>query len=274
MTMPHAAVPARCEGQDGGLVRAGRDRGVVAVLTAAGSGTRLGSDLPKALVPVGGTSLVRRAAQGLVDSGVVDLVVVTAPAHHLRDVRREVAGCRTPAGVEISVVAGSPASRQASVASGLQEALRLAPHAGVVLVHDAARALTPPAVTARVVAAVRAGHDAVVPALVVTDTIKQVAAGPGPQPAVEPVESTLERSRLRAVQTPQGFATDVLVRAHHLGAQRAGDEALAASDDAALVEAAGGRVVLVPGDPMALKVTTPVDLALAEVLVATRRAAA
>lgn len=79
--------------------------------------------------------------------------------------------------------------------------------------------------------------------------------------------ATPDRTRLRAVQTPQGFATETLLSAHRLGADRAGDEALAASDDAGLVEAAGGSVVVVPGDPMSLKVTTPLDLALAEVLV-------
>ena len=134
--------------------------------------------------------------------------------------------------------------------------------------HDAARALTPPETVRRVVAAVRAGHDAVVPALAVTDTVKEIApAGPAGS-GVEIVVGTPDRSRLRAVQTPQGFAVAALVRAHELGAARGADEALAASDDAGLVEAAGGRVVVVEGDPLALKVTTPLDLALAELLAA------
>ena len=285
-------------GADAAAARAGSatddDGAVVAVLTAAGAGTRLGAGGPKALVEIGGRSLLRRAAQGLADSGVVDHLVVTAPGEHVARFTAELAGL-VGAGVGIRVVAGSSASRQASVALGLRAALEDCPRAGVVLVHDAARALTPPEVVRRVVAAVRAGHDAVVPALAVTDTVKEVApvgpdgpgddgvgpagpapAGPGDDAAapptaradVEVVVGTPDRSRLRAVQTPQGFAVAALVRAHELGAARGADEALAASDDAGLVEAAGGRVVVVEGDPLALKVTTPLDLALAELLAA------
>ena len=94
------------------------------------------------------------------------------------------------------------------------------------------------------------------------------AAPPTARADVEVVVGTPDRSRLRAVQTPQGFAVAALMRAHKLGAARGADEALAASDDAGLVEAAGGRVVVVEGDPLALKVTTPLDLALAELLAA------
>ena len=285
-------------GADAAAARAGSatddDGAVVAVLTAAGAGTRLGAGGPKALVEIGGRSLLRRAAQGLADSGVVDHLVVTAPGEHVERFTAELAGL-AGAGVGIRVVAGSSASRQASVALGLKAALESCPRAAVVLVHDAARALTPPETVRRVVAAVRAGHDAVVPALAVTDTVKEVApvgpdgpgddgvgpagpapAGPGDDAAapptaradVEVVVGTPDRSRLRAVQTPQGFAVAALVRAHELGAARGADEALAASDDAGLVEAAGGRVVVVEGDPLALKVTTPLDLALAELLAA------
>ena len=246
--------------------------GAVAVLTAAGSGSRLGAGVPKALVPVSGVSLLRRAAAGLIASGVVSHVVVTAPAEEVDRFRAELEGLSdgsagTVAGRRggIDVVAGSPRSRQASVALGLAAALAAAPQADVVIVHDAARALTPPEVTQRVVAAVRAGHEAVVPALPVTDTVKEVEARPAGEP--EPVVGTPQRARLRAVQTPQGFRTDTLVAAHRAGAERAGDEALAASDDAGLVEACGGSVVVVAGDERAMKVTTPMDLALAELLV-------
>ena len=293
-------------GRPGSTDGAGRTGGgVVAVLTAAGSGTRLGAPGPKALVQVAGESLVRRAVRCLLSSGVVDHVVVTAPAEYLdrfeaevgADVETQAAGpgARGPAGasgapeafaapgssgacVGVEVVPGSPSSRQASVALGLTAALAARPDAVVVLVHDAARALTPPGVVRRVVAAVRAGHDAVVPALPVTDTVKEVSlagrTGPGGAPAagvpVEEVVGTPDRARLRAVQTPQGFATATLVAAHRLGADRAVDETRAASDDAGLVEAAGGTVVVVEGDPLAMKVTAPLDLALAEALAAVR----
>lgn len=245
--------------------------GAVAVLTAAGSGSRLGAGVPKALVPVGDVSLLQRAAAGLIASGVVSHVVVTAPAEEVDRFRAELEGLadgsvgaaagRRPG---IEVVAGSPRSRQASVALGLAAALAAVPQADVVIVHDAARALTPPEVTQRVVAAVRAGHEAVVPALPVTDTVKEVETRPAGEP--EPVVGTPRRDRLRAVQTPQGFETSVLVAAHRTGAERAGDETLAASDDAGLVEACGGSVVVVAGDERAMKVTTPMDLALAELL--------
>ncbi|OLO76583.1 IspD/TarI family cytidylyltransferase [Actinomyces oris] len=245
--------------------------GAVAVLTAAGSGSRLGAGVPKALVPVGGVSLLRRAAAGLIASGDVSHVVVTAPAEEVDRFRAELeglpdgsAGAAAGRRGGIEVVAGSPRSRQASVALGLAAALKAVPQADVVIVHDAARALTPPEVTQRVVAAVRAGHEAVVPALPVTDTVKEVEARPAGEP--EPVVGTPRRDRLRAVQTPQGFSTPVLVAAHRAGAEQAGDEALAASDDAGLVEACGGSVVVVAGDERAMKVTTPMDLALAELL--------
>ena len=249
--------------------------GAVAVLTAAGSGSRLGAGVPKALVPVGGVSLLRRAAAGLIASGAVSHVVVTAPAEEVDRFRAELEGLPdASAGAVagrcggIEVVAGSPRSRQASVALGLAAALAAVPQADVVIVHDAARALTPPEVTQRVVAAVRARHEAVVPALPVTDTVKEVEARREGEP--EPVVGTPRRDRLRAVQTPQGFSTPVLVAAHRAGAGRAGDEALAASDDAGLVEACGGSVVVVAGDERAMKVTTPMDLALAELLLEQR----
>ena len=243
--------------------------GAVAVLTAAGSGSRLGAGLPKALVPVGGVSLLRRAAAGLIASGLVRHVVVTAPGNDVERFRAELEGLLDE-GTEIEVVAGSPHSRQASVALGLAAALAAVPQADVVVVHDAARALTPPEVIRRVVAAVRAGHAAVVPALPVTDTVKEVETGVAGEP--ERVVSTPRRSRLRAVQTPQGFETGTLVAAHRIGVERAADESLAASDDAGLVEACGGSVVVVAGDERAVKVTTPMDLALAELLVSSHPA--
>lgn len=233
----------------------------VAVLTAAGSGTRLGARGPKALVEVGGESLLHRATRGLLASDLIDHIIITAPAAEVDRFTAAVADL-TGEGA-IAVVPGSPDSRQASVALGLEAALKARPEAEVVLVHDAARALTPPDLIRRIVAAVRAGHDAVVPGLPVVDTVKEVA-GAGEQ--VERVVGTPDRARLRAIQTPQGFARVTLEAAHRLGALRAADEAHAARDDAALVEAMGGQVVVVAGDPLALKVTTPLDLALAEVL--------
>jgi 2-C-methyl-D-erythritol 4-phosphate cytidylyltransferase len=140
----------------------------------------------------------------------------------------------------------------------------------IVLVHDAARALAPPELVASVADAVRAGHDAVIPVLPVIDTIKEVssaddarsleAARPGPGVIAAHVLGTVDRSVLRAVQTPQGFRRELLVAAHAAGAA---DDA---TDDAGLVEKLGVRVWCVPGSDHAIKITRPFDLAVAELL--------
>lgn len=236
-----------------------------AVLTAAGSGTRLGLDLPKALVPLGGVPLVVHAARGLVASGVVDQLIVTAPVDHVDAVHDLVADVVTD-GVALAVVPGG-ASRQASVAAGLAV---LAPDVDVVLVHDAARALTPPDLVARVVDAVRAGHPAVIPGLTVTDTITRVAAAAGAPEDGVAAAGTLDRAELRAVQTPQGFDRAVLDRAHAAGAHRSSAEDTAATDDASLVEGLGLPVWVVAGHEDAAKITTPRDLAVAETVLARR----
>ena len=127
--------------------------------------------------------------------------------------------------------------------------------------HDAARPLTPPEVSARVIDTVRGGAGAVIPVLPVTDTLKTVDAS-------GLVTGTPRRADMVAVQTPQGFRWDVLTRAHEAGASRSADEAVAATDDAGLVEAVGGSVQTVAGDERSLKVTRPLDLALAQLLAA------
>ncbi|HEY2191279.1 MAG TPA: 2-C-methyl-D-erythritol 4-phosphate cytidylyltransferase [Actinomycetospora sp.] len=220
-------------------------RPVVAIVPAAGSGERLGAGRPKALVPVAGEAMVARAVDGLLGSGSVDEVVVVAPVDHL-DAMRAVL---PPA---VRVVPGG-ADRIASVALGLA----VVDDAEAVLVHDAARCLCPAVVTRAVVDAVRAGHGAVIPALPVADTLRRVdAAGR--------VVGPVDRTGLLAVQTPQGFARDLLCRAHEAAA--ASPTASRATDDAGLVEALGGEVVTVAGDPRAFKITTPLDLAMAEAL--------
>ncbi len=247
----------------------------LAILTAAGSGTRLGRDVPKALVDLGGSPLVLHAARCLAASGVVDRIVVTAPAG-LAGAVSDVVAADAHVACPVRVVDGGP-TRQASVAAGLALA---GPEDDVVLVHDAARPLAPPELVRRVVAAVRAGHPAVVPGLPVTDTIKRVspaaatrasAARPDPGPVVERVVDTPDRALLRAVQTPQGFDRALLQRAHAAGAARAAQEDVAATDDAGLVEALGEEVHVVAGEESALKITTERDLALARVLLEGRR---
>lgn len=218
---------------------------VVAIVPAAGSGERLAAGVPKAFYQLDGYTLVERAVQGLLDSEVVDTVVVAVPAD-LTDEAKLILGDKA------TIVAGG-ADRAESVSLALS-ALSAATEPEFVLVHDAARALTPPELIVRVVDALRAGHRAVVPALPLSDTIKAVDAN-------GVVLGTPERAGLRAVQTPQGFATDLLLRAY----QRAGTADF--TDDASLVEHLGGQVQVVDGDPLAFKITTQLDLLLAQAIV-------
>ena len=216
---------------------------VVAVVPAAGSGERLAAGVPKAFYQLEGHTLVERAVDGLLDSGVVGTVVVAVPPGRADEAKLNL-------GDKATVVAGG-ANRTESVRLALAV---LAGNPDFVLVHDAARALTPPALVVRVVDALRAGHDAVVPALPLSDTIKAVDAN-------GVVLGTPERAGLRAVQTPQGFATDLLLRAY----ERAGTADF--TDDASLVEHLGGQVQVVDGDPLAFKITTQLDLLLAQAIV-------
>ncbi|RZT88817.1 2-C-methyl-D-erythritol 4-phosphate cytidylyltransferase [Pseudonocardia sediminis] len=218
--------------------------GVAAIVPAAGSGLRLGAGVPKAFVDLGGRPMVLRAVDGLLESDVVGSVVVVVPSSEVT------AAASLFPGRPVTVVPGG-ADRTASVAAGLRE---LASDVDVVLVHDAARPLTPPEVVRRVVAAVRSGLPAVIPVLPVVDTVKRVDAG-------GVVTATVDRSALRAVQTPQGFRASDLVRAY------AGVTG-ALTDDAGLVEALGEDVHTVAGDPVAFKVTTAWDLRIAELLLA------
>ncbi|WP_292980755.1 2-C-methyl-D-erythritol 4-phosphate cytidylyltransferase [Mycobacterium sp.] len=219
--------------------------GTVAVVPAAGSGERLAAGVPKAFFELDGRTLVERAVDGLLGSGVVDRVVVAVPADRTDRAKLIL-------GRNATVVAGG-ANRGDSVSLALA-AIVEADHPDYVLVHDAARSLTPPELVVRVVEALRAGHSAVVPALPVADTIKAVDANGA-------VLGTPERAGLRAVQTPQGFTTELLLRAYG----QAGTAEF--TDDASLVEHIGGQVQVVDGDPLAFKITTRLDLLLAQAIV-------
>jgi 2-C-methyl-D-erythritol 4-phosphate cytidylyltransferase len=220
-------------------------RGDVAVLVpAAGQGIRLGPGGPKALRPLRGEPLLVHAVRRVAAAPSVGCVVVAAPPDQVAAVRELL----DPAPIPVFVVAGM-GSRQASVAA----ALAAAPIGyDIVLVHDAARALAPPELVERVAAAVREGHAAVIPVLPVVDTIKHVQLS-------GEVMATLDRSVLRAVQTPQGFQRPTLVQAH---AAAVDDH----TDDAGMAEKIGVRVWTVPGEECALKITRPFDLAVAELL--------
>ena len=288
-------------------------RAVGCVVVAAGSGTRLGLGVPKVLATAGSTTLleVAVAAAAAADPStglpVVDHLVVVVPAGEVGPCAALVRGAWTGAGrTDPVVVVAGGADRQASVAAGLHALTR---DATVVLVHDAARALTPASVFAAVAGAVRDPVVAVVPGLTPADTVKRLrparsigaesigagsigaesigAGSIGPLPRdTRTVADTLDRSLLVTVQTPQGFRADVLRELHRAPRRAPADDGAireapenatgndiagaSATDDAGLAEAAGYTVVVVPGHPEAFKVTTALDLLLARALLGQR----
>ncbi|MFF9816681.1 2-C-methyl-D-erythritol 4-phosphate cytidylyltransferase [Streptomyces sp. NPDC014006] len=229
------------------------------VIPAAGRGVRLGPGAPKALRALSGTPMLVHAVRAMAASRFVSLVVVVAPPDGAGEVRSLLDAHALPERTDFLVVPGGQ-SRQESVRLGLDA---LPGDYDIVLVHDAARPLVPVDTVDAVVEAVRAGAVAVVPAVPLADTVKEVepAAVEG-EP--EPVLATPSRARLRAVQTPQGFDRRTLVRAHESVTGEV-------TDDASMVEQLGERVVVVPGHEEAFKVTRPLDLVLAEAVLARRR---
>jgi 2-C-methyl-D-erythritol 4-phosphate cytidylyltransferase len=214
----------------------------VALLVAAGSGERLGASRPKAFVALAGRPMLEWSVDAMNLAGIAQVVLA------LPEGEEPPAGC---AGVR------GGATRSESV----RLALDAAPEADAVVVHDAARPLVRPEHFTAVLAALD-GADCAVAAAPVTDTVKE--AGPDLR-----VTATLDRSRLWASQTPQAFRRAVLERALDVDE----DVLAAATDDAWLVERAGGSVVVVPSTPENFKVTTPHDLRVAELLLTTRTSA-
>jgi 2-C-methyl-D-erythritol 4-phosphate cytidylyltransferase len=214
---------------------------VWAVIVAAGRGERLGLDQPKAFAKLNDRPLLAESLERLEWSEWVDSIVVAAPPDWEEPVilLAEELGC----GKVVSVVPGGE-SRAASVRAGLAEVHE---DAAVVLVHDAARPVLPEEVIERLMTALNEGWDGVVPGLPVADTVKRVEG--------DQVVETVDRESLVGAQTPQAFVWPAL-----RDAAAGGDEA---TDCAALVEARGGRIKVVPGDRRLLKVTEPADLELA-----------
>ncbi|WP_347304705.1 2-C-methyl-D-erythritol 4-phosphate cytidylyltransferase [Corynebacterium sp. SA-MJD20WY100] len=253
-------------------------RRVIALVAAAGQGTRLGAPIPKAYVELDGVPLLARSVRLLLDSGRVDEVIVLV-SPDMEDTAARVLADAQLADAPVRLVHGG-GERADSVWAGLQAAAADAASTGapagasagadagnqdaIVLVHDAARALTPPDMVARIVDRVAAGASAVIPVLPVADTIKEIDG--------DTVLATPDRSRLRAVQTPQGFDLATLIRANE--AHFASSQDFIATDDASLMEWFGATVVTVPGDAMAFKITTPLDLTLARAVLADALASA
>ena len=194
---------------------------VIAIIAAAGQGTRLGADLPKAYVELAGQTLMERSVRAMIDAGVDHIIVVIMPA--MEETARRILADYP----DVQLVHGA-GERVDSVWRGIQ-AIPTTDDA-VVLIHDSARALTPPDMIRRVAQAVTGDVRAVIPVLPVADTIKRVAD--------TVVVDTPARADLRIVQT----------------------------HDASLVEHLNIPVHCVPGDPLAMKITTPIDLTLAAAL--------
>jgi 2-C-methyl-D-erythritol 4-phosphate cytidylyltransferase/2-C-methyl-D-erythritol 2,4-cyclodiphosphate synthase len=213
------------------------ERRVSAIVLAAGSGSRLGSDEPKALLAVGGVPMVVRAVQSV--ATIADEVVVAAPPGSEERVREALAAAN-----EVRVVTGG-STRQASVRAGL---MAVSPGCEIIVVHDGARPFATTELAATVVSEVVRGNDGAVPVVAIPDTVKRVRGGQ--------VVATEDRSELGLAQTPQAFRASVLREAH----ARAEAVGLDLTDDAALVEWAGHRVAVVPGEPGNFKITTMADL--------------
>jgi 2-C-methyl-D-erythritol 4-phosphate cytidylyltransferase / 2-C-methyl-D-erythritol 2,4-cyclodiphosphate synthase len=208
---------------------------VAAIIAAAGSGLRFGADLPKALIQLGDKTLIEHAVAAI--SPAVDEVIVTAPASHLTQFQRLL-------GDAVTVVAGGQ-TRSESVRAGLAA---VSGDMKYVLIHDAARALATTELANRVLSALQNGEVAVIPGVPQVDTIKNVDSNGY-------VISTPNRADLRNIQTPQGFELTALKKAHATNGE--------STDDAALVESAGFKVLVIAGEERALKITTPADLATA-----------
>ena len=227
---------------------------VAVIVVAAGSGTRLGAGGPKAFVGIDEHSILRHALQGVFAAPSAQVIVV-APRGREGDALTEAYETSGDRRALVSVVTGGD-TRQASVAAGLAA---LWADIEIVLIHDAARALVPPAVFERVIATIDDGSDGALPVLPVIDTIKRVDGGA--------VVAAVDRDALAAAQTPQGFRRDVLVAAYR-------DADREYTDDAALVAAAGHAVAAVDGDALGFKITTPADLERARSLIARQPTAA
>jgi len=208
---------------------------VAAIIAAAGSGVRFGADLPKALIQLGNRTLIEHAISAI--SPAVDQVVVTAPASHLSQFQSLL-------GDAVTVVVGG-STRSESIRAGLAA---VSNNTQFVLIHDAARALASTDLANRVLSALQNGEVAVIPGIAQVDTIKSIDENGY-------VTSTPNRANLRNIQTPQGFELSALKKAHAANGE--------GTDDAALVESAGFKVLVIAGEECALKITTPADLATA-----------
>jgi len=221
------------------------NRDLALVVVAAGQGQRLGAGIPKAFVDLVGRPLLTHAIESIIALPSLAQLIIAVPESHLVEAAEIGAELIGDLPVQFDVILGGQ-TRQGSIANALAE---LSEDAKVVLVHDAARALAPTSLFATVADAVRETRLSSLPVMRVVDTIKRIDG--------ETVLETVDREVLRSAQTPQGFVAADLVAAY---AATDGEF----TDDAALMQAAGHKIIAVDGDERAFKITTPADLAAAE----------
>jgi len=219
-------------------------RAVAVVLLAAGRGERLGANQPKAFVELAGKSLLEHSIYRALATENLRQLIIAVPESHLAQIL-ELENQLDSQGVDIRVVVGG-ATRQQSVSEALAV---LGGGIDIVLVHDSARALTSTNLFNRVADAVFENQIGVIPALAVADTIKKYRG--------DLVEETVDRAELIRAQTPQGFPAELIVKAHVAATADY-------TDDASLVQAFGGTVMMVPGEEVAMKITTAEDLETAQ----------
>lgn len=277
-------------------ISSSRPAPVIAIIAAAGQGNRLGADKPKAFVELSGTSLLGHSISAMQASELVDEIIVVAAPDMLDEAAEVIAACESavcgsaacesaaPVQSGAAGVNGAPAirlvpgrgERADSVMAGL-EAISVEPGVDpIVLVHDAARALTPASMTDRVARAVADGASGVVPVVPVVDTIKAVTetAGHDEERSQAQITKTVDRSNVRAAQTPQGFRYSALFSANEMyyasvqADAETGTRSFVPTDDASLLEWQGVPVVCVDGDELAFKITTRKDLLLAQAFLA------
>lgn len=267
-------------------ISSSRPAPVIAIIAAAGQGTRLRADKPKAFVELAGISLLERSISAVHATELVDEIIVVAAPDMLDEAADVISRCES---ADATRGAGADASdgrtirlvpgrgeRADSVMAGL-EAVSVEPGVDpIVLVHDAARALTPASMIDRVARAVADGASGVVPVVPVVDTIKAVTetAGHGEARSQAQITKTVDRSNVRAAQTPQGFRYSALFSANEMyyasvqADAEAGTRSFVPTDDASLLEWQGVPVVCVDGDELAFKITTRKDLLLAQAFLA------
>ncbi len=267
-------------------ISSSRPAPVIAIIAAAGQGTRLRADKPKAFVELAGISLLERSISAMHATELVDEIIVVAAPDMLDEAADVISRCES---ADATRVVGAGASdgrtirlvpgrgeRTDSVMAGL-EAISVEPGVDpIVLVHDAARALTPASMIDRVARAVADGASGVVPVVPVVDTIKAVTetAGHGEARSQAQITKTVDRSNVRAAQTPQGFRYSALFSANEMyyasvqADAEAGTRSFVPTDDASLLEWQGVPVVCVDGDELAFKITTRKDLLLARAFLA------